>query len=140
MGTLDLGNPITLTLRTDMNTPAQHLQYEGLKLTVPEGVAIPPLGEFSTLKAFGVTVHGFVRTSPTGLEWLIGPIPDPSLALVDAIPGPGGWGNQGARQGYLAQANYLLGAGISGAVLWPGLANFYNWAAADLAAKGWAAP
>ncbi len=140
MGTLNLGNPTRLKIRTDENTPPEHVQYEGVELFVPEGMAIPPYGEYSDLHAFGVVVYGYVRVAPDGLEWLIGPTPDPSLALVDAIPGPGGWADEGARQGYLNQANYLLGQGISGAVLWPGLQRFYNWALADASAKGWTAP
>lgn len=138
MGSINLGTPTTLTLRTDGSTPSQHLAYEGLGLTIPDGMELPPPGEASDLTAFGVTVYGVVRVASGGvLEFLIGPIPQ---SPVDSIPGPGGWDDEGARVGYLAQANYLLGQGITAPVLWPGLQNFYNWAAADLAAKGWTAP
>jgi hypothetical protein len=140
MGTIDLGNPTFLTFRVDMNTPAGQEVYDGIKLTIPEATALPPLGEQSDLHAFGVTVYGSTRLAINGdLEFLIGQPVDPAVASTDAIP-VGGWTDQAARVGYYNQAKYLLGAGVTGAVLWPGLKNFYNWAQADLMAKGWTGP
>ncbi len=137
MATIDLGDLTFLTLRADMGTPPEHVQFDGLRLTIPSSVTLPQLGEYSTLAASGVTVYGFTRAGLDGLEWQMTAPQDPDLAMVDAVPGPAGWADEGARQGYLQQAKYLKGQGITAAVLWPGLTNFYNWTAADLAAKGW---
>lgn len=139
MATIDLGTLTFLTLRAEMGvTPGSYEQYNGLSLTIPGNVTLPPLGEQSILTASGVTVYGYTRTSPGGgLEWLMTAPVDPAIALTDAIPGPDGWDDEPARVGYYQQAKYLLGVGVSGATLWPGLKNFYDWAKADLVAKGW---
>lgn len=138
MGSVNLGNLTFLTLVSDVNTPPSVTGYSGLRLTIPGSVTLPPLGEFSDLSASGVTVYGYIRLTSDGtsFEWLMTPTPDPNLAKVDALVS-GGWTSQTSRQGYLSQANYLLGQGITNAVLWPGLKNFYDWAQADLIAKGW---
>lgn len=142
MGNINLGNFATVTLTADMQTPAQFVGLDKLRLTVPDVVGpLPPPGEFSTLSGQGVTVHGYLKPDPNG-GWLfmMTAAADPSLAKVDTIPGPGGWADTAARDGYLSQGNYLLGQGITGPVLWPGLTNFYSWTKADLLAKGWKAP
>lgn len=140
MGNINLGTLTFLTLRADVNTPAIYTQYDGLRLTVPQSVTLPPQGEYSTLQASGVTVYGYIRTAPDGsLEWLMTPQQDPVVAQIDTLVA-GGWTDQPARTGYANQAKYLLGQGITSAVLWPGLKSFYDWAKADLVAKGWKPP
>jgi hypothetical protein len=136
MATVNLGNLTFLTLVSDVSTPAQFVQYNGLRLTIPEAIPLPPLGEYSTMTASGITVYGATRNGAGGLEWLMTAAVDPDQVRVDAIP-VGGWASPVARAGYLDQAKYLAGQGITGATLWPGLKNFYDWAQADLTAKGW---
>lgn len=141
MATINLGNLTFVTLRSDLQTPAQFTQFEGLRLSIPEAVTLPALGEYSTMTASGVTVFGFTRTGAGGdLEWLMTPQVDPALAKVNDIPGVGGWSDPTAKAGYLSQGKALQGLGVSAATLWPGLTNFYNWARADLMAKGWTGP
>jgi hypothetical protein len=140
MWTVDLGQLTTLTLVADALTPAPVTGLNGTQLNLPSSVQLPPPGQYATLTGSGVTLYGYTRMNSAGnLEWLMTPQTDPTLSKVDTIP-VGGWSNQAARQGYASQARYLQGQGITAAVLWSGLQNFYNWAQADLAAKGWTPP
>lgn len=140
MADINLGNLTFLTLVADMSTPAEYTQYNGLTLTIPEAVSLPPLGEYFSLTASGITVHGSTRAGLNGMEFLMTAATDPDLLKVDEVPGAAGWSSQTSREGYLSQAKYLKGQGVTGPVLWPGLKNFYDWAQQDLMAKGWTGP
>jgi hypothetical protein len=138
--TVDLGQLTTLTLVADAATPAPVTGLNGTQLNLPSSIQLPPLGQYASLTGSGITLYGYTRMNPAGnIEWLMTPQTDPTLSTIDAIP-IGGWSDQTARQGYASQARYLQGQGITGSVLWPGLKNFYNWAQADLTAKGWKPP
>lgn len=137
MPVIDLGTLTFVTLVADVNTPPEYTQYNGLQLSIPSSIPLPPLGTFVTLKASGVTVHGSTRLNNNKIELLMTAAVDPNWAKVDAIPGVGGWTDQIARQGFFDHAQYLAGQGITAAALWPGLTDFYNWVRADLVAKGW---
>lgn len=140
MATIDLGTLTALTLRADMQTPAQFTSLDGLRLNLPGSVVLPPPGEYSTLTGNGITVYGYTRTAPDGsFEWLMTAQQDQVLSQVQALV-PGGWTNTTSRDGYVSQAKFLLGAGISGAQLWPGLQNFVSWVIAEMVARGWKAP
>jgi hypothetical protein len=134
---INLGQLTTLTLIADMSTPAEFVALHGTRLTLPESVTLPPIGEYSEMSGSGITVYGATRMNGPELEWVMTAAIDPALVEVDKIPGAGGWDAPVARQGYFDQAKYLQGQGITGAVLWPGLMNFYEWAKQDLIAKGW---
>ena len=136
MTTIDLGQLVNVTLVSDANTPPEYIQYNGVRLTLPGSVILPPPGEYFTMIGSGVVVHGSTRVVANGFEFVMTAAVDPDLAQVNAIP-TGGWASAVARDGYLSNAKYLKGQGITTADLWPGLKNFYDWVVLDLQAKGW---
>jgi hypothetical protein len=130
---LDVGNPQWLTFVADPSTPQAQAVYNGYTVPVPAGVVIPT--SIDSITIAGIVFWGYARQGTNNAEWVMQPQPDPNVTAVNAIPGPGGWVSNSARQVYYDTGLYLLQRGISGADLRPGLLNLYNAAVAEYQAR-----
>jgi hypothetical protein len=128
----DLGNPIWIQVVAVAETPANLAAYHGRYLSVPNTTVMPPVGTRGIVIVSGVQVPGFLRQTGGGWEWVMLPPVDPLEAVVNAIPGPQGWSDQGARSTWLSTGAALRGYGVSGADLGPGLTALYNAARTNL--------
>ena len=134
---INLGNPTWLNIVADGGTPPDVAVYAGIRIPIPEGVALPPQGKQDTLTISGVTVHGYVREGPSGTEWMLTPAVDPNVAALDVIPGLAGWTSAPSRAVYASVGSNLLGLGVSGADVRAGLKLLYDAAVANhVAANG----
>lgn len=121
---VNLGNPIWITLIADGSTPAEFVPYNGAKLAVPEGTVLPT--SIDSIVVNGVTVWGYARGGTGGPEWVMQPALDPNVVAVNAIPGGGGWQNLASRQVFYDIGLALLQLGVPGVDLRGGLLALYN--------------
>lgn len=110
---IDFGNPTWVTLVSDSGTPPHLVQYAGIRLLLPQGIALPALGAHDTLVVLGVELPGYSRTGSGGFEWVMTPAVDPVIAALNSIPGPGGWKSEAAKALYANIGGALLGQGIT---------------------------
>lgn len=128
----DLGNPIWIQVVAIAETPSDLAVYAGRYLSVPNTTVMPPIGTRGIVKVSGVQVPGYLRQVNGNYEWVMLPIQDPIDALVDAIPGPIGWSDAGARGTWAAIARALRGYGVSHPDLGYGLPALYSAARTNL--------
>ena len=126
---VNLGNPTWLTLVADPSTPANQVQYNGWRIAVPAGTQLPT--SIDSIVVSGVTLWGYARTVNGQVEWVMQPATDPNVTAVNAIPGPGGWTDLGARQVYYNIGLALLQLGVPGADLRAGLKALHDAALAN---------
>lgn len=108
---LNLGT-VALRLIADPSTPERLRKYHGtlIPLTAELAAALP--SGIDVIMILGVTVPGFKRPGEVGLEWVMTPLVDPSVAMLEALPSPGGWADPAAEQTWTDAHSYLLGQGI----------------------------
>ena len=133
--TYDLGSPEWFVTAAAADTPASLVQWAGRMVGVPPGTQLPPEGTIADINIAGLTLWGYLRRDPQGnRQWVIAGQPNPNVTAVNAIPQRGEWTDLGARNIYYTIGQALLGMGVSGGDLRPGLANLYNAAVADFVA------
>lgn len=131
----DLGNPQWFITVTDADTPPNLVQWAGRIVGVPQGTSLPPEGTIDAIQVSGLTLWGYLRRDPSNnLQWVIAGQPNPNVTAVNAIPLRGSWTDLAARGVYYAIGQALLGRGVPGTELRPGLKNLYNAAVADYVA------
>lgn len=93
---------IFVRVTRDVDTPPELTAYDGILIgmTSAEVAALPTTPD-SIVVGTGmenqVTVPGFKRIQPDGsVQWVMSSV-DPNLAMLEALPGPGGWRDQDAR-------------------------------------------
>ncbi len=106
-------------------------------LTPAEMAAIGPgVGTIDmTLEGQGVSIPGIKREANGRTEWLLRPPVDPLLAMFNALPGPGGWHDDGARDVWAGTAQYLLGEGTPPELVLTGFPALFNAAKAEVLAQ-----
>jgi hypothetical protein len=128
----DLGNPQWFNIVADADTPANLLQYVGRIVGVPDGTPLPADGIIDSITVSGITLWGYMRTSPGGFkEWVMAAPVNPNVTAVNAIPARGQWTDLTARGTYYSIGQALLGIGVPGVQLRAGLKQLYDAAAAD---------
>lgn len=127
--TVNLGNPIWLTLVADGSTPADQVQFNGWRVGIPASTQLPT--SIDSILISGVKLWGYARQGQAGPEWVMQPAVDPNIAAVNVIPGPDGWHDTAARQVFYDIGLALLKLGVPGADLRAGLLALYNAAAAE---------
>lgn len=138
---INLGNPTWITLVADAATPANLVQYAGMRLPIPAGTALPANGVRDTIVVSGVTVPGYLREDGQGgREWLMTTATDPTVAALDAIPGAAGWTSSTARNTFAQNGQALKGLGVPLHSIATGFTQLYTATQQDLIAKGWTAP
>jgi hypothetical protein len=128
----DLGNPIWIAVVAVAETPAEMLPYAGRFLSIPNESVLPPLGTRGIVKVSDVSVPGYLRQGIQFYEWVMMPLVDPLLAMVDGIPGLVGWSDPGAKGTWRSIADTLRGYGVSSQDLAVGLPALYNSARTNL--------
>lgn len=130
--TWDLGDPTWMEVVADGGTPPELVQYNGRFIAVTDPAEMPPLGVRGNVRVSGVTVPGFLRNVNGSYQWMMTAQLDPLEALVEGLPGPGGWSVPASRQVWLDIGGALRGYGISGADLAYGLPALFNAARAEV--------
>lgn len=132
---LDLGNLTFLRVTADPTTPAELRAYDGFMLGLTaDKVAALPTG-IDTITVTGITVPGYQRTVAGQLQWLMTPLPDPNVVMLEALPGPGGWKSQAAHDVWASIGLELLHRGLPGEDLRAGFPQLFNAAKAEFAAE-----
>lgn len=126
---VNLGNPTWVTLAADADTPTGLTQYAGRIIGVPAGITLPTT--IDTITVSGVTIPGYARAGASGPEWVMSAAPNPNVAALNAIPGPGGWTDQTARAKYADIGLALLQLGVPGTDVRTGLKQLYDAAVAN---------
>jgi hypothetical protein len=131
---VNLGNQQWIVLVSDFDTPSDFVQYAGRIVGVPNGITLPNQGQIDSITIQGITLYGYLRTSPGGfLEWVMAAAPNPNQVYIDSIPAGGSWTLTGSpgRQVYYEIGQALLGFGVTGQQLRPGLKNLHDAAVAN---------
>jgi hypothetical protein len=133
--TYNLGDPEWFVTVADADTPASLTQWAGRIIGVPPNTPLPPEGTIAEIVVAGLNLWGYLRRDQNGnRQWVIAGQPNPNVVAVNAIPQRGQWTDLSARNIYYTIGQALLGMGVSGGDLRPGLANLYNAAVADYVA------
>lgn len=130
--TWNLGNPTWMLVVADEGTPPELSVYHGRYIAVADASAMPPLGVRGNVLVSGVTAPGFLRNVNGQYEWVLTAALDPLEALIDGLPGPGGWSDADARAVWLQIGSFLRGYGIGGSDLAYGLPALFNAARAEV--------
>lgn len=116
----NFGDVTLLVLTAGEETPQDLLGLVGLRLMLTPAMEamLPAPGVRDTLTADDTTVPGYLVEVEGGLQWVIAPVPDSgdaaNLAMLDALPGAGGWRHAASRQVWLDTGAELLARGVSG--------------------------
>lgn len=127
--TVNLGDPIWITMIADASTPAALVPYNGAKVAVPAGTVLPT--SIDSIVINGVTVWGYARNINGEIQWVMQPAVDPNVTAVNAIPGAGGWINLEARQVFYTIGLALLQLGVPGPDVRAGLSQLYSASVAE---------
>ena len=85
-----------------------------------------------TIEGSQVSIPGIRRTVAGQLQWLIRPLPDPVVTMFNALPGPGGWTDTGARDTWANIGQILLSKGVSPTELIAGFPALFEAARAEI--------
>lgn len=133
---LDLGDLTFMRVTADASSPPEYVVYDGFMLGLTaDKVAALPAG-IDTITVSGITVPGYKRTVSGQLQWLMTPLPDPNIAMLDALPGPSGWRVPASRQVWADIGMELLRRGVPGPDLRAGFPALFNSARAEIEAEG----
>jgi hypothetical protein len=133
---LDLGDLTFMRITADATTPNEYRVYDGFMLGLTaDKVAALPTG-IDTITVDGITVPGYKRTVSGQLQWLMTPLPDPNVAMLDTLPRPAGWVNQSAKQVWANIGMELLRRGVPGPDLRAGFPALFNAARTEIQAGG----
>jgi hypothetical protein len=109
------------------DTPENLLAYDGILLgmTAQQIAALPSTPDSITVGTGmenRVTVPGYKRTMPDGsVQWVMSMV-DPNLAMLEALPGPGGWQVPASRDVWASIGVEVRKRGVTPAeidVAWP---------------------
>lgn len=133
---MSLGNLTFMRVVADSTTPPDLVAYNGVLLGLSAAdVAALPTG-IDTITVSGITVPGYQRALGGELQWVMTPLPDPNVAMLNALPRPGGWANTSARDVWAGIGLTLLQRGLSGAELRAGFPQLFAAARAEIQAGG----
>jgi hypothetical protein len=136
---LDLGARTLLYFIIDADSPQQWSAWgdKVIPLTAAELAALPTgLDTLKvTIEGSVTTIPGIRRTVSGQLQWLIRPLPDPVVTMFNALPGPGGWANTGARDTWAGIGQALLSKGVTPAELIEGFPALFAAARVEIAAQ-----
>lgn len=125
--TIEFGPSIIVTLTADSATPAELVQYQGIRLIWPESRAMPPIGRPDTLVVQGVSVPGYLTDNGQGgRNWVMTAAVDPIVQALNAIPGADGWASDAAKAVYSNVGAALLGHGFQLGEARDGLIQLYQ--------------
>lgn len=135
----DLGVRTLLYFVVDSETPPQWSAWgdKVFPLTNAELAALPVGLDtlLMTIEGGQTEIPGIRRTVDGQLQWLIRPLPDPVITMFNALPGPGGWQDTGARDTWASIGQILLSKGVTPAELIAGLPALFAAARAEIAAQ-----
>lgn len=133
---LDLGSFPILRITADSTTPQEIAVYDGFLIALtPEAAAALPTG-IDTLTVEGITLPGYQRTKDGQLQWVMTPLPDPNVAMLNTLPRPAGWASPDAKGVWASIGLILLEKGVSGEELRAGFPALFNAARAEIQAEG----
>lgn len=91
MPTVDFGSLTMMTLVAGDHPPADLLGLAGLRILLTDDMVASLPSALGSISAGGTTVPGFKKVMPDGsIQWVMTTV-DPNLAMLEALPGPGGW-------------------------------------------------
>lgn len=111
------------------DTAPEYRVYDGVLLGLPAAqVAALPETPDALVVGTGmenrVTVPGYKRVMPDGsVQWVMSHV-DPNLAMLEALPGPGGWRSTAARDTWASIGVEVRKRGVTPAEIeyaWPAL-------------------
>lgn len=131
----DLGDLIFVRVTADESTPNEMRAYDGVLLGLTQqAIDTMPTG-VDTIRVAGITVPGYKRTVDGQAQWVIAPLPDPNVVMLESLPGQGGWKNQGAKKVWADIGMELLRRGVPGHDLRSGFPRLFAAAKAEALAQ-----
>lgn len=132
---VDLGELTFLRITADAGSPNDLRAYDGFMLGLSaDAIAGLPQG-IDTITVSGIVVPGYQRTVDGQLQWVMTPLPDPNVAMLEGLAGPGGWKNQAAKGVWASIGLELLHRGVPGEDLRSGFPALFNAARAEIQAE-----
>lgn len=130
---LDLDDQILVTLTADADTPNALKGYDGLKLSLPPGTAVPT--GHDVIRLGGVSIPGFSAPGAGTTLWMMTAARGPLYDMVAALPGAGGWHTADGHQVYESCGMTMLSAGVTQSDVKRLLRQLYAAAQAELIAR-----
>jgi len=133
---VNFGDLTFMRVTADSSTPNELRAYDGFMIGLTaEMVAALPTG-IDTITVSGIVVPGYKRSGSGGqIEWVMTPLPDPNVAMLNALPGPGGWRVPASRDTWANIGMELLRRGVSGEDLRAGFPLLFDSARAEVQAQ-----
>lgn len=132
---VNFGDLTFMRITADSTTPNELRAYDGFMIGLTaEMVAALPAG-IDTITVSGIVVPGYRRTVEGQLQWVMTPLPDPNIAMLEALPGPGGWRVPASHDVWASIGMSLLQIGVSGEDLRAGYPALFNAARAEVQAQ-----
>lgn len=132
---VNLGDLTFMRVTADVSTPNDLRAYDGFMLGLAaDAVAGLPAG-IDTITVSGIVVPGYKRTVGGQLQWVMTPLPDPNVAMLNGLAGPGGWQVQASKDVWASIGLALLRFGVPGGDLRAGFPALFNAARTEIEAQ-----
>lgn len=132
---VNLGDMTFMRITADVSTPNDLRAYDGFMLGLTADAVLGLPAGIDTITVSGIVLPGYKRTVTGQLQWVMTPLPDPNIAMLDALPGPSGWTLPASRTVWANIGLELLHRGVSGEDLRAGFPALFNAARAEIEAQ-----
>lgn len=124
-----------MRVTADASSPPELRVYDGFMLGLSaDAVAGLPTG-IDTITVSGIVVPGYQRVVGGQLQWVMTPLPDPNVAMLNSLAGPSGWQVQASKDVWASTGLELMRRGVSGADLRAGFPALFNAARVEINAQ-----